>query len=260
MRNWKNGLFPVLTALTVAALALLPLRLSTLEDVELAGTVHAEPLTADNNFPFKPPELPGRVWLLVQYHSMPEFLTIVQQEPEAEKQKELSAQARTELQKLAELGILPETSGVYNADFSASLLYLRDQRDLSSASFAMLDAYDQKAGKILSLYLDQESGHILALELFSKQLRDFPAAAETIGRTFLEDLGLEYELLEAHEDSSAGFRLADSRALCWVQRYRDFMGIILHIDLETVDSDTLTAMGLPTDSGFYNDADSMQKR
>ena len=183
MRNWKNGLFPILTALTVAALSLLPLRLSTLEDGRLAETVHAEPLTADNNFPFKPPELPGRVWLLVQYHSMPEFLTIVQQEPEAEKQKELSAQARTELQKLAELGILPETSGVYNADFSASLLYLRDQRDLSSASFAMLDAYDQKAGKILSLYLDQESGHILALELFSKQLRDFPAAAETIGRT-----------------------------------------------------------------------------
>ena len=174
MRNWKNWLFPILTALTVAALSLLPLRLSTLEDGRLAETVHAEPLTADNNFPFKPPELPGRVWLLVQYHSMPEFLTIVQQEPEAEKQKELSAQARTELQKLAELGILPETSGVYNADFSASLLYLRDQRDLSSASFAMLDAYDQKAGKILSLYLDQESGHILALELFSKQLRTFP--------------------------------------------------------------------------------------
>ena len=51
MRNWKNWLFPILTALTVAALALLPLRLSVLEDRELTGTVHAEALTAENNFP-----------------------------------------------------------------------------------------------------------------------------------------------------------------------------------------------------------------
>ena len=98
------------------------------------------------------------------------------------------------------------------------------------------------------------------MELFSKQLQDFPAAAETIGRTFLEDLGLEYELLEVHEDGGAGFRLTDSRALCWVQRYRDFMGIILQIDLETVDSDALTAMGLPPDSDFDADAVSIQKR
>ena len=190
MRNWKNGLFPVLTALTVAALALLPLRLSTLEDVELAGTVHAEPLTADNNFPFKPPELPGRVWLLVQYHSMPEFLTIVQQEPEAEKQKELSAQARTELQKLAELGILPETSGVYNADFSASLLYLRDQRDLSSASFAMLDAYDPI--RMVS-YLQKHPEYRSIAVALSGDVGFYSGAKMLI--TALEQEGIETELL-----------------------------------------------------------------
>lgn len=55
MRNWKNWLFPILTALTVTALALLPLRLSTLEDSRLTGTVHAEDLSEDSNFPFKPP-------------------------------------------------------------------------------------------------------------------------------------------------------------------------------------------------------------
>ena len=54
MRNWKNWLFPILTALTVTALALLPLRLSTLEDGKLTGTVHAEDLSEDSNFPFKP--------------------------------------------------------------------------------------------------------------------------------------------------------------------------------------------------------------
>ena len=145
MRNWKNWLLPLLTALTVGALALLPLRLSTLEDDRLTGTVHAEDLTADNNFPSKPPELPGRIRLLTQYQSVPELLTIVGQEPEAAKLEELSNQAWAELARLVKLGILPEKSGVYNRGFRGSLLYLRDQRDLSSAAFAMLDTFNEEA-------------------------------------------------------------------------------------------------------------------
>ena len=121
MRNWKNWLFPILTALTVAALALLPLRLSTLEDRELTGTVHAEALTADNNFPSKPPELPGRVWLLAQYQSVPTFLTIVGQEPEEEKLAELSAQARTDLQRLVALEVLPEHADTLYSDFQGKI-------------------------------------------------------------------------------------------------------------------------------------------
>ena len=77
MRNWKNWLFPLLTALTVTALALLPLHLSTLEDGRLTGTVHTEPLAADNNFPARPPDLPGRIWLLLQLAEMPENLTVM---------------------------------------------------------------------------------------------------------------------------------------------------------------------------------------
>ena len=64
MRNWKNWLAPILTCLTVAALALVPLRLSILRDGELTGAVHTEMLAEDSNFPAKPPELPRRLQLL----------------------------------------------------------------------------------------------------------------------------------------------------------------------------------------------------
>lgn len=257
MRNWKNWLFPILTALTVAALALLPLRLSILEDGELTGTVHAEPLTADNNFPSRPPELPGRIRLLAQYCSVPELLTIVAQEPEAKKREELSAQTRRELERLAELGILPEKSNIYETEFYAGLLYLRDQRDLSSAAFATLDAYDKETGETLSLYLDGESGQILALQFYSELLWDFDVSAEDIGEDFLGALGLEYA--SAGNEDVAVFRPADSDAVYWVHRYKDYLGMILEVDWETADDDLRAAMGYPLKSETSVDADLMQK-
>lgn len=258
MRNWKNWLLPLLTVLTVGALALLPLRLSTVEDGKLMGAVHAEALTADNNFPAKPPELPGRVRLLAQYASVPELLTIVEQEPEGEKREELSVQARAELQKLVELGVLPEKSNAYDADFFAALLYLRDQRDLSSAAFAMLDTYDKETGESLTLYLDQESGHILALELHSELLWDSSAPAEDTGRAFFDNLGLQYEPLDSVQQAIAVFRLADSQTIGWVRRYRDFLCISLEADWQTADDEVRVALGGPSASDAGVDAASMQ--
>lgn len=259
MRNWKNWLFPLLTALTVTALALLPLRLSTLEDGELTGTVHAEPLTADNNFPARPPELPGRVRLLAQYQSAPDLLTIVGQEPEAKKREELSAQARRELERLAELGVLPEKSNTYDAEFYAGLLYLRDQRDLSSAAFSLLNTYDKQTREYLSFYLDGESGQILSLEMNSELLWEFSASAQSIGRTFFDGLGLEYELLNDAQEDFAAFRPADSAAVYWVRRYDDYLGITLEVDWEAADDELRAAMGYPPKSEISVDADSMQK-
>ena len=259
MRNWKNWLFPILTALTVVALALLPLRLSTLEDGELTGTVHAEPLTADNNFPSKPPELPGRVWLLAQYQSVPNFLTIVGQEPEAKKREELAVQARRELERLAELGILPEKSNTYDAEFYTGLLYLRDQRDLSSAAFATLDTYDKETGETLSLFLDGESGQILALELHSELLWDFDISAEDTGKAFFGALGLEYAPAGNVQGDTAVFRLLDSGAVYWVHRYRDYLGITLEVDWDAADDALRAAMGYPPKNETSADADSMQK-
>ena len=258
MRNWKNWLLPLLTALTVGALALLPLHLSTLEDDRLTGTIHAEALTADNNFPSKPPELPGRIRLLTQYQSVPELLTIVGQEPEAAKLEELSNQAWAELARLVKLGILPEKSGVYNRGFRGSLLYLRDQRDLSSAAFAMLDTHNKETGETLSFYLDGESGQILTLELHSEYLLDFDTPAEDIGSAFFSALGLRYEPLDNIQSNHAAFRLADSDAVYWIIRYDNYLHITLEMDWRSLDDDPRTAMGYPPGSSVSVDAGPMQ--
>ena len=254
MRNWKNGLFPLLTALTVAALALLPLRLSSLEDGKLTGTVHTEPLAADNNFPSKPPELPGRLWLLAQYNSVPDFLTIVGQELEREKLEEVRAQAREELKRLVELGVLPEKSNTYAGEFSGGLLYLRDQRDLSSGAFSYLHTYDKETGESLILYLDGESGRILALELTTELMWELDAPAEDIGKTFLDGLGLAYEAAGASAKGAADFRLTEASVNYVVRKYRDRFQIDLGVDWETADDGFRTAMGYPA----AVDADSMQ--
>ena len=256
MGNWKNGLFPILTALTVTALALLPLRLSTLEDGRLTGTVHAEPLAENSNFPARPPDLPGRVRLLAQYHSNPEILTIVGQEPEREKLKELSAQARAELKRLADLGVLPEKSNTYTGEFDGGLLYLRDQRDLSSAAFSFLNTYDKETGEYLSLYLDGESGRILALDLTTELVWELDSPAEDIGKTFLDGLGLEYEVSGASVKGTADFRLTDAGVNYEVRKYRDRFQIDLEVDWEAVDDDLREAMAYPPAAV---DADPMQK-
>ncbi len=258
MGNWKNWLLPVLTALTVGALALLPLRLSTLEDGRLTGTVHTEPLAADNNFPSRPPELPGRLWLLAQYHSFPDLLTIVSQEPEREKLEELSAQAREELERLAEEGILPEKAGAYGGNFTGGLLYLRDQRDLSSAAFSYLNAYDKQTGAYLSLYLDGESGRILELEMNSDLLRDASAPAADIGQAFLDGLGLDYALMNHDSEDIAVFQAADSKTVHWVHRYKNTLRISLEVDWRVLDDDTRIAMGYPPASGAGTDASPIQ--
>ena len=87
MRNWKNWLAPIFTCLTVVALALLPLRLSMLQDKTLTGTVHTEPLAEDSNFPAKPPELLRRLQLLAQQREFAETLTIIGQELETGRHK-----------------------------------------------------------------------------------------------------------------------------------------------------------------------------
>lgn len=259
MRNWKNWLFPILTALTTAALALLPLRLSTLEDGRLTGTVHTEPLRADNNFPSQPLELPGRVQMLAQYGSIPELLVIMGQDPGGEKLEELSAQARAELRRLMELGILPESSGLYDGEFTGSIFYLRDQQNLSSSSFAVLDAYNINTEEYVSLHLDMESGHILTLDMSSNLLWNLPAMADAIGKTFLDRLGLVHEMDEVSSGASAVFHLPDSEALCWVRKYRDMLQISLEVDLEAMDDRIRAAMGFPVDASTAGDAKSMQK-
>ena len=255
MRGWKNWLFPVLTLLTVAALALLPLRLSALEDGELTGTVHAEGLSEDTNFPFKPPDLPGRIWLLVQLNELPEGLTIMSQELEGEDRDREMERLREALADLGSL-LFPETPGLLaeidGDSWDWTRYYLRDQTDLSSAGFTVASTYDETRRRFLTVTLDGESGQILGLMFFRADgLPGSPTAGE-LGEKILDRLGLEY-VPEGSGDFTY-FRLPECRSLFWAVRDGRELDFNFALDWSAVDEEIAASYGHePTDAG------SMQK-
>lgn len=257
MRNWKNWLFPILTALTVAALALLPLRLSILEDGKLTGTVHAEPLTADNNFPSKPPDLPGRIWLLVQMNETPENLTIMAQELEGGDRDREMERLRAALADLGSL-LTPYTAslleGVEGDSWDWSRYYLRDQTDLSSASFIMASVRGSKGRLHLSATLDGESGQLLSLVFHHIDGVYSAASAQELGEAILDRLDLNYTLAENY-DASAYFRLTDCKSLFWIVKDWNELSFNFVLDWEAMDVDTAVSHGRES-----ADAASMQKR
>ena len=256
MRGWKNWLFPVLTLLTVAALALLPLRLSALEDGELTGTVHAEGLSEDTNFPFKPPDLPGRIWLLVQLNELPEGLTIMSQELEGEDRDREMERLREALADLGSL-LFPETPGLLaeidGDSWDWTRYYLRDQTDLSSASFTMASTYDKKRGASLSATIDGESGQLVSLAFHCVDGVPCDASALELGEAILDRLGLD-SVPEQEFDTSACFRLPDCKSLFWIVTEWNELDFNFILDWSAVDGETAVRYGREA-----ADAASMQK-
>lgn len=251
MRNWKNCLAPILTGLTVLVLALLPWRLSMLQDKSLTGSVHTEPLAEDSNFPAKPPELIRRLQLLAQQRELADSLTIIGQELEGKTLEETTGQARGELANLMESGILPREMDPDSAKLFASKVYLRDQTDLSSAGFVDLGGYDKTSGEYRSLVLDAESGLLVDLELDAIWIwRDPPVAAE-VGTAFLDRLGVEYQLVK-DAPLWACFRLQEAPVLYYVTIGHTTLHIGPWLDWETLElsGDWNDALGLPTDASI----------
>lgn len=256
MGNWKNWLFPLLTALTVAALALLPLRLAVLEDEALTGTVHTEPLAADNNFPAAPPDLPGRVRLLTRWMETPENLTIMSQELEGgDRDREMLRLHEA----LADLGGLLSPSahsvfaGVEADSWDWSRYYVRDQADLSSASFITASAHDAKRRVSLSATLDGETGQLLGLVFHHIDGLPWPSAPLELGKTILDRLGLDYTPEEVY-DASAYFRLPDCKSLFWVVSDHLELSFSFTLDWEALDEEIAVSYGHEP-----SDAKAMQK-
>ena len=219
MRNWKNWLAPILTGLTVVALALLPLRLSALQDERLTGTVHTEPLAEDSNVPAKPPELPRRLLLLAQQRELADTLTIIGQELEGAALTESTELGRGELADLVVSGVLPKYLDPDNAELFAGKVYLRDQTDLSSAGFIRLDGYDRDSGeyRLDSIWI----------------LKDTPDPA-ALGAAFLDRLGLEYQTF-SHDPLLACFRLQDGPVLYYATISRTTLHIGPWLDWEALE-------------------------
>ena len=251
MRNWKNCLVPILTGLTVLALALLSLRLSMLQDKSLTGTVHTEPLAEDSNFPAKPPELIRRLQLLAQQRELADSLTIIGQELEGKTLEETTGQARGELANLMESGILPREMDSDSAELFASKVYLRDQTDLSSAGFVDLGGYDKTSGEYRSLVLDAESGLLVDLELDAVWIWRNPPVAAEVGAAFLDRLGVEYQLVK-DDPLWARFRLQGAPVLYYVTIGHTTLHIGPWLDWETLElsGDWNDALGLPTDASI----------
>lgn len=256
MRNWKNWLAPILTGLTVVALALLPLRLSTLRDQQLTGTVHTEALGSDSNFPAKPPEFIRRLQLLAQQRELADSLTIIGQELEGRALTENAELARGELAALVEAGVLPDALDADNAELFASKLYLRDQTDLSSAGFVNLGGYDKESGEYRSLVLDAETGLLVDLELDCAWILKEPLDAAEAGAAFLDRLGVAYQLTD-HEDHDgsaywACFRLQGAPVLYYATIGRSTLRIGPWLDWESPElfQDRGDALGFPTDAAI----------
>ena len=260
MGNWKNWLFPILTVLTVAALALLPLRLSTLRDGELTETVHAEELPADSNFPSKPPELPTRLWLLVQWQEMPEHLTIMSQNLEGlERDREFQRlrDALTGLKDILPPGLADQLIRIDGNSWDCSRYYLRDQTDLSSASFSLLGTYDKSTNIAFFAKLDGESGQLAELQVTGAADVKFDRSPVETGRALLDYMGLSYEAVsisvseEVYGESL--FRLPESNGLFYVDQYDSSLAFGFQVNWELMDASLSKTYGYPVDSG------SMQK-
>lgn len=215
----RRSLPPLLAALTVLVLALLPPRLSLLGDE--TGVIHTEVLGENSNFPARPPAMPGRIALLARWEFDPDALTIVEQLIEGpEALAEAAVLARTAVEALTEAGVLPSGQPEFDwgENFTAARLYLRDQTDLSSAGFLTVWTTDGRDYD-LSMVLDLESGRALSFRLTGPAvwMEDIPP--EDVGARFLDALGAEeglsYEPLEDqdHRSYAAAFRLTDCRAV-----------------------------------------------
>ena len=226
MRRWRNALLPLLTVLTVLCLSLLPSRLSEARDRGLLGTVHAEELGEDSNFPYRPPSLSGRIWLAAQGNDLPDTLAEVHQELVGTELDRAGAAALAEVRALEDLGILPEGLPEEEAVVYGTWGYLRDPADLASASFLEMQLVWEERGEYLSLLLDGETEKTLTLDYVSLANRKRSLDMESLGRAFLERLELDssWEELDMSKQYAA-FRLPESHTV-----YSFFMdGITLRV-------------------------------
>lgn len=179
------------------------------------GTVHGEDLASDSNFPSKPPDLRGRLLLLVQSWFLPEQVALTTQilEEDSPELERAMHQAEQELKNLTRDGILPEglkelLSDFQSFDFSVNKLYVRNPENLFSASFLSLYCWDKATGASLNMTLDGETGYALSIELemlYEDKTNYFISFFDEytsleIGRKFLDRLGLESGKLEQYND------------------------------------------------------------
>lgn len=158
-----NRLFPLLTIITVLVLALLPQKISLWKDQTLQGSVQTELLVAENDLPVRSPSLSERMELLAQWMTA-EDITSTQTELTGESYEMWINAILLELEDFQSNGLFPAEllpTDITNA--SCYRMYLR--RQLQGAEYIVMDTYLKSEGIHLWVVLDEETGHLLWLEL-----------------------------------------------------------------------------------------------
>ena len=198
MKKWKNWLLPIFTCLVVLCAVLLPQRLSELRDRALLGAVHTEELT-DDRLPVRPLSLTERLELLFLLQSEPESFTVVTQDLSAkmtpEEMPALQTQVWEELKSLVEAGVLseamlPEDLSILSGERTS----VRLSEDLRGATVLHLKVVDKRKGPDLSIILDADTGHAIALRVFFPISEPLAATATDIGNAFMDRLGIENQV------------------------------------------------------------------
>lgn len=204
MKNWKNRLLPILTCLVVLCAALLPQRLSELRDRTLLGTVHTEKLT-DDWLLARPLSLAERIELLSLWSWEPERFTVVTQDLSAQKMPKemagLQTQVWEELDRLAEAGVLSKEMLPEDISrISGTRTSVRLPEDLREATFLWMEVTDKWKGTDLSIVLDADTGHAVALQVFFPVSEQLPVTAAESGKVFLDRLGIENQVQSSGAD------------------------------------------------------------
>lgn len=233
MRSWKNWLLSILTCLAVLAAAVLPPRMSALQDGLLVNAVHTEELGEERNFPLRSLELGDRIRLLAQFNENSSQVPSVDQRLDDEMAQDATALATQELRRLAQLSILPpsllDIPGLLEREsiqtYDAYRLYLQDQDGVGQASYLVITLYYDTYGVYpepnswlqVEMALDGESGKALFLQADFSEKFGFPAQidalneSEKLHMTRPADIAMSFleHLTDTGEELSYELRVAD---------------------------------------------------
>ena len=149
--------------------------------------------------------------------------------PAADQADSAPARKTPSREDLAELGSLLSPaartllSEIDGDSWEWSRHYLRDQTDLSSASFITASTHDKNQKTYLSATVDGESGQIVGLTYRNVSVEDIPCGVSSLelGKAILDRLGLDYTIPEKEAGDAVYFRLTDCKDILdkYLKRY-----------------------------------------
>lgn len=116
----------------------------------------------------------------------------------------LQAQVWEELKGLVEAGIILEEMMPEDISrLSGERISVRLSEDLRGTTFLQLGVMDKWKGPDLFIFLDADTGHAIALQVFFPTSERLSTTAADIGKAFLDRLGIEKQVQTSGADHAA---------------------------------------------------------